>query len=289
MSTYKIKVIDKLFKILNLFFEENVELNVGEISEKLGFNRTSTFRIISNLEAEGYLERDLRTSKYRLGLKLSILGDRANPYLHLKRIARPFLEDLNQESGETVHLAVLNRNKAFYLDKIEGKKTIRVVVSQVGQDLPAHCSGVGKVLLAFLPEEESQKIAIQSKMPAFTKNTITSWKELREELRSVRHSGFAMDREEVEYGLSCIAVPVFVYNPVKSVVAAISVSMPINRLELEKHVIKRMVKETAAKISEPLKDNFEYQGGALLSGKDWGAVGFITDKEVEYENRKGSS
>jgi DNA-binding IclR family transcriptional regulator len=264
MDIYKIKVLDKLFKILNLFCEEDVELTTGEISKKLSINRTSTFRIISNLEAEGYLERDPRTAKYRLGLKWFILANLSNPHLHLKRVARPLLEDLNQQSGETVHLAVLSGGKALYLDKIEGKKTIRVVISRVGQKLPAHCTGVGKVLLAFLPEIESRKIVTERGMAVFTDNTITSWNELRKELHNIRQNGFAFDREEIEYGLSCVAAPVFSCQMDQSAIAAISVSMPVNRMEQEMSAVKKMVQETAGSISKILEEKFGRQGATLL-------------------------
>lgn len=265
MEIYKIKVLDKLFKILNLFSEENVELSVGEISKKLDTNRTSTFRIISNLEAEGYLERDPKTAKYRLGLKWLIFGSLSNPYLHLKRVARPFLEDLNERSGETVHLAALSSGKTFYLDKIEGKKTIRVVISRVGQKLPAHCTGVGKVLLAFLPETESRKIVTERGMPVFTDNTITSWSELRKELDSVRQNCCAFDREEIEYGLSCVAAPIFSCQMDQSAIAAISVSMPVNRMAQEMAAVKKMVQEAAGGISEILEEKIGRQGATLLA------------------------
>ena len=265
MEIYKIKVLDKLFRILDLFSEENVELSAGEISKKLDTNRTSTYRIISNLEAEGYLERDPKTAKYRLGLKWFILGNLSNPYLHLKRVARPFLEDLNERSGETVHLAALSSGKTFYLDKIEGRKTIRVVISRVGQKLPAHCTGVGKVLLAFLPETESRKIIAERGMPVFTENTITSWNELRKELHSVRQNCCAFDREEIEYGLSCVAAPIFSCQVDQSAIAAISVSMPVNRMEQEMATVKKMVQEAAGGISEILEEKIGRQGATLLA------------------------
>ncbi len=252
MDPYNIKVLQKLFRILDLFFGENVELSAGEIAKTLEMNRTSIFRIVSNLENEGYLELDPASSKYRLGLKMFILGNSSNPFLHMKRVARAFLEDLNLQSGETVHLAVLRGGKAFYLDKLEGKKTIRVVVSQVGQDLPAHCSGVGKMLLAFLPEKDAKKIVSESGMQAFTKNTITTWTVLKSELQKIRQEGVARDQEEIEYGLFCMAAPVF---SGETVVAAVSVSLPIDRMKSESSKIKSLVTKTAKNISKQLEDN----------------------------------
>jgi len=253
MDTYRIKVLQKLFKILDLFFGENVELTTREIAKAVGLNRTSTFRIISNLENEGYLEFDPKTSKYRLGLKLIVLGSHSNPFLHLKRVTRPFLEDLNHQTGETVHLAVLRGRKAFYLDKIEGKKTIRVVISQVGQELPAHCTGVGKLLLAFIPEKDAQKLVSENGMPVFTNNTLTSWSQLKAELQKIREEGLSRDQEEIEYGLSCLAAPIY---SGEKVVAATSVSMPIDRMKQDYSEIRSLVTKTAKNISKQLKDNF---------------------------------
>jgi len=253
MDAYRIKVLQKLFKILNLFLGDNVELTTSEITKTLGLNRSSTYRIISNLENEGYLEIDPKTSKYRLGLKLIVLGSYSNPFLHLKRITRPFLEDLNQQTGETIHLAVLRGGKVFYLDKLEGKRTIRVVISQIGQELPAHCTGVGKLLLAFIPEKDAKKLVSENELQAFTKNTITSWGLLKQELQKIRREGLSKDQEEIEYGLSCLAAPIYSGD---KVVAAISVSMPIDRIKLDYSEIHSLVTKTSRNISRQLKDNF---------------------------------
>ncbi len=253
MAEYKVKVLQKLFSVLDLFFAESVELTAGEIAKTLDMNRTSVFRIISNLEEQGYLELDPATSRYRLGLKLLVLSSFSNPFLHLKSVARPFLEDLNVKSGETVHLAVLRGGKTFYLDKIEGQQTIRVVISQVGRDLPAHCCGVGKLLLAFLPEKEAKQIVTERGMQKFTENTLGTWEQLEPELRKIRKQGIARDLEEVEIGLSCLAAPIFSDD---TVVAAVSVSMPITRMNLENGRIMALVRQAAADISGQLQGVF---------------------------------
>lgn len=253
MAGYKIKVLQKLFAILDLFFDENVEMTAGEIAKTLEMNRTSTFRILSNLEEEGYLEFDPATARYRLGPKLLILGSYANPFLHLKRAARPFLEKLNRQSGETVHLAVLRGGETFYLDKIEGRKTIRVTLSQVGHQLPAHCSSVGKLLLAFIPEEEAENHVSARGLEVFTENTIRTWTQLKDELRKIRREGLSRDLEEVEYGLACLAAPV---HCGETVVAAVSVSMPITRLQSESATMQALVTEAAEAVSGQLGEAF---------------------------------
>ena len=243
---YRIKVLQKAFRLLELFHDKVEELSATEITEKLQYNKTTVFRIISNLEEEGYLEKNPETGKYRLGMKLFFLGSLVKPYRHLKSTAKPLLRSLNQQTGETVHLAVLHKNQALYLDKIESNHTVRVVVSQVGQKLPAHCSGVGKVLLAFLPEDNVKQAVEETGLPAFTQNTITTWNQLRLELETVREQGFAQDNEEIEMGLKCVAAPVFLDN---QVVAALSVSVPKDRFEKTPHDITRIVVQTANELS----------------------------------------
>jgi DNA-binding IclR family transcriptional regulator len=206
------------------------------------------------LEDEGYLDQDPETHKYRLGMKLFFLGNLVRPYRYLKEIAKPLLEKLNEESGETVHLAVLHRGEALYVDKIESKRTVRVVVSQVGRKLPAHCSGVGKVLLAYLPAEQVKEIVAAKGLASFTENTITTYGQLRNELDRIVQQGVAYDNEEIEIGLKCAAAPVFVDN---HVVAALSVSVPRDRFDDNREGLVHMVIDTAAQLTRVLNENLK--------------------------------
>ena len=244
---YRIKVLDKTLKILELFNKRGRELTVTEINDLLGFNKASTFRIIKNLENAGYLEKDPDTLKYKLGSKIYYLGSLAEPHTNVRKTARPFLQKLNEECDETVHLAVLHRGEALYLDKIEGKKTIRVITS-IGMKLPAHCSGVGKVLLADLSEQGLEEIIREKGLPRRTANTITDPKKLRAELAQIRQQGYAIDCEEIEEGLECAAAPV--RNSKGEVVAAVSVSVPRDRFNKETSMFVSKVEKTAQAISD---------------------------------------
>ena len=251
---YRIKVLQKAFRLLDLFNTDAVEeLSVPEITEKLGYSQPTSFRIISNLEEEGYLEKNLETGKYRLGMKFFFLGGRVKPYHFLKTAARPLLTDLNQQTGETVHLAVLHHYQVLYLDKIDGIHNVRVVVSQVGHKLPAHCSGVGKVLLAYLPRDEVKAAIEKTGLPAFTQNTITTWNQLEAELEDIRGREFAIDDEEIELGLKCLAAPIFVDGRVE---AALSVSLPKDRFERVSRELPRQVVQTARDLSGLLQASF---------------------------------
>lgn len=253
-ETYRIKVLQKAFRLLELFSEEVPELSAAEIYQKLPYNKTTSFRLISNLEEDGYLDRDPLTNKYRLGMRLFFLGNLVRPYRYIKDVAKPFLEKLNEESGETVHLAVLHKEEALYVDKIESKHTVRVVVSRVGRKLPAHCSGVGKVLLAYLPGPQVKEIVAKKGLGAFTRNTITSYTRLKNELRQVAQQGFAYDNEEIEIGLKCAAAPIFFDN---EVVAALSVSVPRERFDANRENLVRMVIHTAQELTRVLNQSFK--------------------------------
>lgn len=244
---YKIKVLDKAFKILELFDEKGKELTVTRIHDLLNFNKASTFRILRNLEEAGYLEKDPDTLKYKLGLKIFYLGSLAEPHTTIRRITRPFLERLNEKCDETVHLAVLHHGQALYLDKIEGRKTIRVI-TRIGTELPAHCSGVGKVLLSALSEETLDRIVRERGLPQFTDNTITELSALKTELAQVRKKGYAIDNEEIEEGLKCAAAPL--RDSEGKIVAAVSISVPRERFNKEISKFISMVKETARETSD---------------------------------------
>lgn len=253
-NKYNIKVLTKVFRIFDLFSESMLELSATEIVERLSYSQTTVFRIISNLEEEGYLEKSPETGKYQLGLKLFLLGNLVKPYQLLKANARPLLLKLNRDSNETVHLGVLHQYQTLYLDKLEGRRTVRVVVSQVGQKLRAHCSGIGKVLLAHQPLKEVKNAIEESGLDAYTPNTITSWNRFQAELEKIRKEGFAIDNEEIEVGLKCMAAPVFQNE---RVVAAISMSVPKERFDQKEAEYKQMVIRTANQLSELVQDSMQ--------------------------------
>jgi DNA-binding IclR family transcriptional regulator len=224
LETYKIKVLEKLLRILELFDEKGKQLTASEIYQILGLNKSTVFRILNILEESSYLERDPITLRYRLGFKIYFLGSLVEGYSEIRKLAHPFLENLNKTCNETVQLVILDRGEAFYLDKLEGERPIRVV-SKVGQRLPPHCVGVGKVLLASLPKEALDKI-------------------IRE-----KHHGYAIDNEEIEPGLRCLAVPL--NDSEGKVIAAISIAAPKERFGNE--VIDRLIpvlKNTSSEISK---------------------------------------
>lgn len=248
---YQIKVLEKVTRILDLFDEKGKELTATEIHESLDLNKSTTFRILNILEEASYLERNPVTLKYRLGFKLYYLGSLVEGRTEIRNLSHPFLEELKEKCDETVHLVVLDHGEALYLDKLEGKKAIRVV-SRIGWRLPAHCSGVGKVLLASLPEEAVDKVIQEKGLKRFTNNTITDSKALKIELARIQKQGYAIDNEEIEVGLKCVAAPLIGSDA--EVIAAISISGPKERFnDIEIKRLIPLVKSTSSQISSVLK------------------------------------
>lgn len=248
-TPYKVKVLEKAIKVLDLFSDREKGFTITEMSGRLNLKMATVFRIVKTFEQAGFLYMNPDNKEYFLGLKLYHLGLLAEPRTRITRIARPFLESLNEKSGETVHLVVLHQNQSLYVDKIEGRRTIRVMTN-VGMKLPAHCSGVGKVLLAALTEEEVDRVILKTGLVRFTANTLTDPGDLKAELARTRDQGYAIDNEEIEEGLVCVAAPVYDGN--RTVVAAVSVSAPKDRVLDNQPALIALVTGTARHISEAL-------------------------------------
>lgn len=250
-ETYRVKVLEKTFNILGLFDKRGKTLTVKEIREKLAYNKSSTLRLIRNLEEAAFLERVEGTQTYKLGFGIYCLGQLAESYGHIRTAAKPFVEELCRKCGETVHLAVMHNGQALYIDKIESEKRALRIMSRVGSSLNCHCSGVGKVLLAALSDKQLNNVVEEWGLPKETEHTITDRARLDKELKKIREAGYAIDDEEIEYGLKCVAAPI--KDADGKTVAAVSVSGPKERMEsdLENYIAK--VKEASVLITEKLK------------------------------------
>ncbi len=248
-TDYTIKVLDKAFKILGLFSEKKASFSIKEICKLLGFNKSSTFRIVKNLEDAAFLTKDSNTGKYKLGFSIYHLGTMADSYTQIHKLARPFLKKLSDQCIETVHFAVLDQGKVLYIDKITGNRAL-AVTSKIGTKLPCHCTGVGKLLISDISEDELKEIIEEWGLPKLTPNTITSLSALKKELETIRKRGYSIDNEEAEMGLKCIAAPLI--NSKGRMFAAISISAPKERFNSEKSNFKTIVMNTAKAISDNL-------------------------------------
>lgn len=224
-------------------------LSAADINRLLGYHRSTTYRLLATLKELRYIRRDEATGLYSLSTKILGLASSIMEHLDIARAARPFMEELQQQTGETVHLAGLDHGEVVYLDKIESTRTLRVAMSsRTGHRAPLHCTGIGKVFLAALEGASLDEYLETAELTRFTGNTITDPDALRRELEEIRCRGFALDREEHEVGVFCVAAPV--KGATGEPIASLSVSLPSVRRtpELEKALI-RQVRSAAEQIA----------------------------------------
>ncbi|HLW47885.1 MAG TPA: IclR family transcriptional regulator [bacterium] len=222
---------------------------ITELSRRLGLGKSTVHRLCATLEHHGYLVRDPGTGRYRLSLRVFQIGSHALDALELPARAMPALEALGAATEETVHLAVLDGADVIFIGKVESPRPLRLY-SQVGRRCPAHCTAVGKILLAYAGAEQ-RAFAAARPLKRYTPNTLTSAPALDREFDEVRRRGYATDEEEFEEGIRCIAGPVRDYRG--RVVAAVSVSVPAGRLPRTRTAsLVEQVLDTARLVSEAL-------------------------------------
>lgn len=247
---YLIQSVSHAIDVLEEFKGNQEELGVTDLSKKLKLHKNNIFRILATLEARGYIEQNKSTENYRLGIKCLQLGQSYIKQMGLVRQAKPILERVSKETGETSYISFMRGSGVVYLDSIESSKTVRVI-SRVGLTLPPYCTASGKVHLAYLTEEERERVLPEELRP-FTKHTITERERLVQDLEQIKERGWAIDNEEYEDEVRCVAAPVFDYTG--KLVGALSISGPSFRLGEEEVplVIVPAVKWGAEEVSQKL-------------------------------------
>jgi IclR family transcriptional regulator, KDG regulon repressor len=249
-----VQTIERTSLILDILGQSSQGISIRDLSEKIDLPKGTTHRLVSSLTYFGYARQDSKTRNYFLGFKLVELGNLLLSQLDLRKEAEPFLRDLAERTKETVHMVFLDRGEIVYIDKVEldhNPSGLRMA-SRVGLRNPAHSSAVGKVLLSHLPDEELNLLIKEKGLPKRTENTITDSIQLKEHLKLVRTQGCAVDDEENERGIRCIAAPIL--NETGKAVAAISISGPAFRVtkKVVQETLKKEVMETAYQISQRL-------------------------------------
>ncbi|HZG60084.1 MAG TPA: IclR family transcriptional regulator [Anoxybacillus sp.] len=226
-----VKSVSRALDIINIVSSEKNGLGVTEIAKQMDINKSSVYRILSTLVQYGYMEQDEETSRYKLGYKFLELSSKLLESIDLRKEAKPYLQELEKETNEVIHLVVYDQGEVIYIEKLEGTETLRMH-SKVGKRAPMHCTAVGKAILAHLPSNVVLDILKRKGMPRHTDKTITDQDEFLKELAQVKQKGYALDLEENEYGIRCIAVPIF--DHLGKVIAAVSVSGPTIRMTDER-------------------------------------------------------
>jgi DNA-binding IclR family transcriptional regulator len=229
-GTYKVQALDRAFAVLDLLGESEVPLGLAQVATSLQLHKSTAHRFLMVLERHRMVERT-STGKFRLGLRLFDFGNRAIEQYDLRERAQPHLRRLVAETEETAHLCILEAARVIYIDKIEPARSVRMI-TRIGASNPVHCTSVGKAILAFLPPERVAEVIRRIRFERPTHRTIATPEALRTELEKTRRRGYAVDDEELEEGLRCIAVPLL--DAQRQPVAAISISGPSFRVTAQK-------------------------------------------------------
>ena len=252
MKTYNdiVQSLDRGLQILDYLSTKDEYVSLAELTSYIRLNKSTVYRIMKTLLRKGYVRQDAETKKYSLGFRVFDLSRALSSILSLGKEAGPLLKELTEKTGESGHLAVLFEGMAT-LTGTENSSEVLAINSEVGRREPLYCTALGKVLLAYLGKKEFEDVISKCDIKRFTKNTITSAANLREELNKVRSCGYAIDDEASRIGVRCIAAPV--YSADGTIVAAIGISGPGSRVTKGKlPELSKIVKKVGASLSSAL-------------------------------------
>ncbi len=260
-GAYTVKSLVKALGIVEFLSDGSHDsYTLTEISRGLRLHISTVHRLLVNLVRQGFVEPDAVTGGYKLGFRVLRMGLRVLDRLDFRRVADPLLRQLNQQTQETVHLAILQGDRAVSIEKFGSPQPVGLT-APLGGVIPLHCTGVGKTLLAFQEEEMVKRIAESNGLERQTSHTITALTQLKKELAHIREQGYAVDNEEAVEGLRCVAAPIFDHRG--QAVAAFSVAGPATRVTPARVAeIARLVCETSRQISYRLG----FRGSAAASG-----------------------
>lgn len=216
-------------RLLKAFSEDEVEIGVSALAQKLGLAKSTVHRLAATLVSEGMLEKNPETEKYRLGIALFGLGTLVRRRMNLSEEARPYLFELREKTHETVLLGILADADVMYIYNLESPQAIRMR-SDIGVRRPAFCTAVGRAILAFQPEAVVERVLAAPLRPR-TARTVTDPEAVRRLLGQARQAGYAIEDEESEVGMRAVAAPVL--NAAGAVAGAVGVAGPAQRLSLK--------------------------------------------------------
>lgn len=240
----EIQSLARGLKVLNLLEQARGGMGTTEVAKEMAIDKSSASRLLHTLANYGFVVQDEGSARYQLGPRLLTLGQRLLDRISLRDHARPYLNQLVDETGECAHLAILAQRQALYIDQAESSAALRVE-SEVGTLSPLHCTALGKAMLAF-----GDGVLPEALLP-FTQRTITDQAVLQAQLLQVRQRGYAIDDEEYNYGVRCVAAPVHDHRG--SLLGAIGISGPAGRVTLERiDDFGVIVRQVAADLSATL-------------------------------------
>lgn len=225
----QVKSLARAMQVLECFSVEQPEMGPSEIAKMLGMQKSTVYNILSTFQRLGYLMKNPDTGKYCLGMKVLHLGYIVNSHHGMRDLFLPYLTRIAQETREVCYFGILNENEVLYIESTypSSQQPTRNIL---GERAPLYCTGIGKAMLAYLPEGQIDAV-IHGRLKAYTSFTMTDPAMLLHHLEEIRQNGYAVDNMEHEFGIRCVAVPVF--NAAGKVFAAVSVSGPSPRFDPE--------------------------------------------------------
>lgn len=239
METNRVQVLDRALDIIEQLASVETGLGIAELAQRTGLPKSTVHRILSTFTDRQYIEKNRDTSVYSLGQKFVEIASIYLNNINLKTEAEPLMHELATAFGATCYLAVFDNNEVMYLERVEPFNNLRIY-TQIGKREPLHCTALGKVLLSGLKPEVCLDTVSQLTLRQYTPNTITSRETLLQAVDEVRDWGYALDRNEHDIAVSCLAVPIYDYTG--NIMAAMSISGP-GLLENHKHedILTRML------------------------------------------------
>ena len=238
--------LERGLAILSAFGRGGSSLGIAQLGRELDLSRSTTHRYVATLAMLGYLEQDAATKKNRLGPRVIDLGLAAINSMEVREVSAPHLQQLSDETGYTVNMAVLDGLDIVYVDRCRNSRAGQREIDlnlHVGSRLPAYCTSMGKVLLAYLPREECDELLQRLELTRRGPNTIVVKADLVAELGRIRQAGMAVNNEELAYGLRSIAAPIFAQD-----------GRPTAALNLAVHSSMVSMEDLLARLSQPLRE-----------------------------------
>ena len=232
--------VERVFTLLELLGAGDESLGISELARRSELPVGTVHRLLATLNQLGYVEQDVETRKYALGIRFLHLRGAVAKRLKLGEQAMPIMKALMRRVNETVHLAVLSEGEIVYIDRIEGFQT-QNMYTQIGKRGPVHCTALGKALLAYLPEAAVDQVIATRGLTSYTSRTLTTAAALKQDLSLIRQRGYAIDDLESDLSVRCLAAPIRDYGG--RVVAALSISGPAAHIRPERDA--ELVKEVS--------------------------------------------
>jgi len=224
--SYNITALQRGLRLLQIFSESPHGLTAKEGAARSRLPVSTVHRFLANLEGAGFLNCS-GDGVYRLGIACFAIGQVALSQLDLRRVSLPYLQELNRQTRETIHLTVRHGLSAVYVEKLDSPEPLRIH-SRIGAAVPLYCTAVGKIMLAHMADPERERVLPQLRLRRLTPNTVGSLQELEAELYRVRKNGYACDLEENELHIRCVAAPI--WDHAGSVNASLSITAPVVRM-----------------------------------------------------------